>query len=99
MSKLIRPEMRNRLAVCGNAARQDCLQFSDIKGVRRIRPPLDGQVILLQKLIGVRQGIAQLKKQLAQIGVRLFLTGIGPELESKVLTRLRGLAMQKQIGQ
>ena len=53
----------------------------------------------MQKLIGVGQGVAQLKEQLAQVRVRLFFTGIGPELEGQLLTRLGYLAVQKQIGQ
>ena len=75
------------------------MQFRHIEGIGRIRSPLDGEMVLDQKVVGVGQGIAQLKEQLAQIGMRLFFAGIGPELEGDVLAGLGCLAMQEQIGQ
>ena len=38
-------------------------------------------------------------EELAQVGVRLGLGGVGPEEEGELLARLRGVAMQEQIGE
>jgi hypothetical protein len=56
-------------------------------------------MVVQQKLVGLGQSIAQLKEEFAQIGVRLFFAGIGPELKGDMLPRLGRLAMQQQIGQ
>ena len=45
------------------------------------------------------QAVAQRVEELPQVGVRLGLGGVGPEEEGKLLARLRGVAMQEQIGE
>jgi hypothetical protein len=53
----------------------------------------------LQEAIRVRQSVAQLMQQLAQVGARLSLTGVRPEQKREVLAQLWGIAVQNQVGE
>jgi hypothetical protein len=45
------------------------------------------------------QPVAQRVEELPQVGVRLGLGGLRPEEEGELLARLRGAAMQEDIGE
>src|SRR5262249_47875211 len=70
-----------------------------VQGRGGIATPLYSLGIDVQEPVGIGQGLAQAVQQGAQIGVRLALGRIRPELESQLGARVRRRAMQQQIGQ
>ena len=90
---------RSRLALLVVSGCQRGVEPVDVQLARRSRPPLDGACGDVQVAITVRQGAAQRVQQMAKIGPGLALRRVRPELEGQLLSRLRGIAVQQQVGE
>src|SRR5947209_2179257 len=62
------------------------------------RLPVEALSISGHKLSGVREGLAQVIEQLAQIGMGLRFRRIGPEEKGQVRAVLGSTSMQHQVG-
>ena len=62
-------------------------------------PPPERPLGHLQEPVGVGQGAPQVVQQVAQVGPRLGLAGVGPEQEGQALARLGRLPVEQQVGE
>ncbi len=75
------------------------LKVGHIAADRRITSPVQGWAFGAYECVGHGDRLPHGMQQLAQVGARLGLAGVGPEQEGEVLAGLRGGAVQQEVGQ
>jgi hypothetical protein len=63
-----------------------------------VRSPLDSPRSHVEEAIRARERAFQVVKDVTEIGARLWLTRVRPELECEVLAAQGGVAIQEQVG-
>ena len=76
-----------------------CFEGQGIAGEGGLRQPLHQAGIRPEEGMGPGEHAAQAVEQVAQIGARLGIGGIGPEEKGQMLARLGGAGMQQQVGE
>ena len=56
--------------------------------------PIEDLAVTVEQQIDFRQGAAEVEEMFAEVGARLFLARLRPELKSQVLARQRSMAVQ-----
>ena len=87
--------LRWRLLCAG----QRRLKVGHIQGERGVGPPLQGLHACVEIGVRIRQGVAQVVQQVAQVGAGLGFGGVGPEEEGQVRTGLGSIPVQQQVCQ
>ena len=81
------------------AVRERLLEDGDVQPQRRVGTPLKRPWPDVDQAVGIRHRSPQGVQDMAEVRPRLRLTGVGPEEEGKPLARLRGVAVQQQVGE
>jgi hypothetical protein len=84
---------------CRGGFRERLFERSDIEVEGRDGVPVQRICVGREEVLNCGKRLAQLVEQLAQVIASLGLGGVGPEEEGQMLTLLRNIAMQHEIGE